>query len=154
MGKFVGMDLHSNNSAVVISDDADRIVYQRRLPHDLAQIRAALAPYREARVGVVIEATLNWYRLVDDRWQPAASGEPCSDHPVRWTEIRRGLRGYRSSRTTSGSGAIAGRNIYPAEGVEAAPTEAQESLTSVPSVCPHAGHANSAAKRQAAAPTP
>ena len=35
--KFSGIDLHSNNSVVLISDEADRIVYQKRLPNDLAQ---------------------------------------------------------------------------------------------------------------------
>jgi transposase len=65
MGKFSGIDLHSNNSVVVVSDDADRVLYQRRLPNDPAQIRAALAPHREDLVGVVIEATYNWYWLVD-----------------------------------------------------------------------------------------
>ena len=34
--KFSGIDLHSNNSVVLISDEADRIVYQKRLPNDLA----------------------------------------------------------------------------------------------------------------------
>ncbi|MGF6666231.1 hypothetical protein QF000_008000 [Paraburkholderia atlantica] len=33
MSKFSGIDLHSNNSVVVVSDDADRVVYQRRLPN-------------------------------------------------------------------------------------------------------------------------
>jgi transposase len=66
MDKFGGIDLHSNNSVVVVSDEADRIIYQRRLPNDLIQIRAALAPYRDELVGVVIEATFNWYWLVDD----------------------------------------------------------------------------------------
>jgi transposase len=66
MNKFSGIDLHSNNSVVVVSDEADRIVYQRRLPNDPVQIRAALAPHREELVGVVIEATFNWYWLVDD----------------------------------------------------------------------------------------
>ena len=42
MNKFCGIDLHSNNSVVVVSDEADRVVYQRRLPNDAAQIRAAL----------------------------------------------------------------------------------------------------------------
>ena len=42
---------------VVVSDEADRVVYQRRLPNDPVQIRAALAPHREDLVGVVIEAT-------------------------------------------------------------------------------------------------
>ncbi|SAK45243.1 hypothetical protein AWB75_00758 [Caballeronia catudaia] len=41
MNKFSGIDLHSNNSVVVVSDDADRVVYQRRLPNDPVQIRAA-----------------------------------------------------------------------------------------------------------------
>jgi hypothetical protein len=44
--KFGGIDLHSNNSVVVVRDDADRVVSQRRLPNDLTQIRAALAPYQ------------------------------------------------------------------------------------------------------------
>jgi transposase len=35
------------------------------LPNDPVQIRAALAPHREDLVGVVIEATYNWYWLVD-----------------------------------------------------------------------------------------
>src|SRR5260370_13131333 len=63
MNKFSGIDLHSNNSVVVVSDDADRVLYQRRLPNDPVQIRAALAPHREDLVGVVIEATYNWYWL-------------------------------------------------------------------------------------------
>ena len=63
--KFSGIDLHSNNSVVLISDEADRIVYQKRLPNDLAQILAALEPHRDELVGVVIESTYNWYWLVD-----------------------------------------------------------------------------------------
>ncbi|MGF6813067.1 transposase [Paraburkholderia sp. Clong3] len=66
MNKFSGIDLHSNNSVVVVSDETDRVVYQRRLPNDALQIRAALAPYRPELVGVVIEATFNWYWLVDE----------------------------------------------------------------------------------------
>ncbi len=57
MKKFSGIDLHSNNSVVVVSDEVDHIVYQRRLPNDALQIRAALAPHREELEGVVIEAT-------------------------------------------------------------------------------------------------
>ena len=40
--KFSGIDLHSNNSVVVVSDEEDRIVYQKRLPNDLQQILTAL----------------------------------------------------------------------------------------------------------------
>jgi len=63
--KFIGIDLHSNNSVVVINDEEDRVVYQKRLPNDLEVIEAALAPHREEAVGVVVESTYNWYWLVD-----------------------------------------------------------------------------------------
>src|SRR5687768_6618630 len=65
MKKFSGIDLHSNNSVVVVSDEEDRIVFQQRLPNDLAVILKALEPHREALVGVVVESTYNWYWLVD-----------------------------------------------------------------------------------------
>ena len=54
------IDLHSSNSVVVVSDEVDHIVYQRRLPNDALRIRAALAPHREELEGLVIEATYNW----------------------------------------------------------------------------------------------
>ena len=43
MRKFIGIDLHSNNSVVVVADDDDRVVYQKRLPNNLESIAAALA---------------------------------------------------------------------------------------------------------------
>jgi hypothetical protein len=78
MDMFGGIDPHSNNSVVVISDEADRIVYQRRLPNDVIQIRAALAPYREELVGVVIEATF-YGRL---GIMQGLSVIPRCDHPI------------------------------------------------------------------------
>ena len=63
--KFSGIDLHSNNSVVVVSDEQDRVVFHRRLPNVLVEIVATLAPYREELRGVVVESTYNWYWLVD-----------------------------------------------------------------------------------------
>jgi transposase len=63
--KYCGIDLHSNNSVVIVSDEEDRIVFNKRLPNDLGQIRAALETHQEELVGVVIESTYNWYWLVD-----------------------------------------------------------------------------------------
>ena len=63
--KYCGIDLHSNNSVVIVSDDEDRIVLQKRLANDLGQIRGALEPHRSELVGVVVESTYNWYWLVD-----------------------------------------------------------------------------------------
>jgi transposase len=63
--KYCGIDLHSNNCVVIISDEEDRIVFNKRLPNDLGQIRAVLEVHREGLAGVVIESTYNWYWLVD-----------------------------------------------------------------------------------------
>ncbi|MFA6063604.1 MAG: transposase [Gallionella sp.] len=62
---FIGIDLHSNNS-VVVTDEAGRIIFQKRLANSLNEILPALAPHREETVGVVVESTYNWYWLVDD----------------------------------------------------------------------------------------
>jgi transposase len=63
--KYSGIDLHSNNSVVVVSDELDRIVCARRLPNELCKVLELLEAYREELVGVVVESTYNWYWLVD-----------------------------------------------------------------------------------------
>ena len=35
--KYSGIDLHSNNSVVVVSDETDRVLVRRRLPNDLGR---------------------------------------------------------------------------------------------------------------------
>jgi transposase len=62
---YCGIDLHGNNSVVVIIDEADRVLYAKRHANDLGQIVSALGPYRAALAGVVVESTYNWYWLVD-----------------------------------------------------------------------------------------
>ena len=63
--KYSGIDLHSNNSVVVVSDECDRISVSRRVPNSLPGVLQVLEPYRDEMVGVVVEATYNWYWLVD-----------------------------------------------------------------------------------------
>jgi transposase len=63
--KYSGIDLHSNNSVVVVTDESDRIIVSRRVPNSLLSVLAVLEPYRHDVVGVVVEATYNWYWLVD-----------------------------------------------------------------------------------------
>jgi len=65
MELYGAMDLHSNNSVVVVPDEEDRVVAKRRLPNDLKTVLAFLEPYRKELVGVVVESTYNWYWLVD-----------------------------------------------------------------------------------------
>ncbi len=59
MKKYVGIDLHSNNSMVVVSDEEDRVIFQKRMANDLKQIEQALAAHRDETVGVVVESTYN-----------------------------------------------------------------------------------------------
>jgi transposase len=63
--KYSGIDLHSNNSMVTITDDEDRVVVEKRLPNELEKIVGLLMPWRDELVGVVVESTYNWYWLVD-----------------------------------------------------------------------------------------
>ncbi len=63
--KYSGIDLHSNNSVVTVTDEADRVVAEKRLPNDLGKIIEFLSPWREELAGVVVESTYNWYWLVD-----------------------------------------------------------------------------------------
>src|SRR5262245_451513 len=63
--KYSGIDLHSNNSVVVVADEQDRVVAEKRLANDLGQIVGFLMPWREELAGVVVESTFNWYWLVD-----------------------------------------------------------------------------------------
>ena len=63
--KYSGIDLHSNNSVVTVTDEGDRVVAEKRLPNDLSKIVAFLLPWRDELAGVVVESTYNWYWLVD-----------------------------------------------------------------------------------------
>jgi transposase len=63
--KYCGIDLHSNNSVVVIIDEADQVIVNRRCRNDLSKIASFLAPHQAELAGVVVESTFNWYWLVD-----------------------------------------------------------------------------------------
>ena len=63
--RFCGIDLHSNNSVVVVTDETDKVLLSRRCPNDLSTILTLLAPHRGELTGVVVESTYNWYWLVD-----------------------------------------------------------------------------------------
>jgi len=65
MKLYCGIDLHSNNSVVVILDEVDKVIYQKKLDNDLALILKQLAVYKNKITAVAIESTFNWYWLVD-----------------------------------------------------------------------------------------
>jgi transposase len=63
--KFCGIDLHSNNSILVITDEMDKRLVTRRCPNDIDTILTVLTPHKADMAGVVVESTYNWYWLVD-----------------------------------------------------------------------------------------
>ncbi|MCG6937313.1 MAG: IS110 family transposase [Gammaproteobacteria bacterium] len=65
MKLYCGIDLHSNNSVVVILDEADKVIYQKKLNNDLFSILQQLSVYKNEITAVAIESTFNWYWLVD-----------------------------------------------------------------------------------------
>lgn len=65
MNKYSGIDLHSNNCVVVVINEDDRVLCEKRVPNNLEQIVALLEPHRGDLKGVVVESTFNWYWLVD-----------------------------------------------------------------------------------------
>ncbi len=65
MRLYCGIDLHSNNSYLVVLNERDEAVYRHRLPNDLQLILERLAPFAEQLSGIAIESTFNWYWLVD-----------------------------------------------------------------------------------------
>lgn len=65
MKLYAAIDLHSNNSVLVVQDEEDRVVCEQRLPNKLSAILPQPAPYKERGQGVAVESTFNWCWLVD-----------------------------------------------------------------------------------------
>ena len=51
-----GIDLHSNNSVIVLTDREDRVLYSKRLDNNLGVILRVLEPYRERIEALVVES--------------------------------------------------------------------------------------------------
>src|SRR5712664_3109914 len=65
MPLYGGIDLHANNSVIVLLNEQDEVIYRKRLPNDLPTILGQLTPYHTEMKGLVVESTYNWYWLVD-----------------------------------------------------------------------------------------
>ena len=65
MPLYGGIDLHANNSVVVLLNDQDQVIYQKRLPNHLSAILEPFTLHHGEVKGVVVESTYNWYWLVD-----------------------------------------------------------------------------------------
>jgi transposase len=66
MTKLYGeIDLHANNSVIVLVDEQEQVVYETRTPNDWSNILSHLCPFQPRIHGLVMESTYNWYWLVD-----------------------------------------------------------------------------------------
>nr|VFK65057.1 MAG: hypothetical protein BECKTUN1418D_GA0071000_13101 [Candidatus Kentron sp. TUN] len=78
MELYGGIDLHSNNNVVVLTDEQDQMLLRRRLPNRLDRVLEELVPYREDIKGLVVESTYNCY----------LSHYPTIDFPRYFTVIK------------------------------------------------------------------
>lgn len=62
---MAGMDLHSNNVVIGITDIEGKRVASKKLPCDLKEVVKFLAPFKKRLAQVAVESTYNWYWLVD-----------------------------------------------------------------------------------------
>lgn len=65
MTHFVAFDLHSDNACGLIIDQSERIVLKKKFNNVMADILAGLLPFKPTISRIVVEATYNWYWLVD-----------------------------------------------------------------------------------------
>jgi transposase len=65
MTHYCGIDLHSNNHVIVVTDNEDKRVLDKRVDNDLQMTLALLKPYRDSLKSIAVESTFNWYWLVD-----------------------------------------------------------------------------------------
>jgi transposase len=65
MPLYGGMDLHANNSVVVLLDAQDQGIYQQHFSNHRPTMVERLAPDHADLKGVVVESTDHWYWLVE-----------------------------------------------------------------------------------------
>ena len=67
MSYYCGIDLHSINHVVCVSDEEDKRLLERKFSNDSsAPLIAVLSEYKTELKAIAIESTFNWYWLVDD----------------------------------------------------------------------------------------
>ena len=65
MKTYCGIDLHSNNNVIVIINEEDTILLERKVSNSLGIVLDALSLIRDPIIGIAVESTYNWYWLVD-----------------------------------------------------------------------------------------
>ena len=61
MPLYGGIDLHANNSVIVLLNEQDEVIYRKRLANDRPTVIDQLDPYHAEMKGLGGESTYNWY---------------------------------------------------------------------------------------------
>jgi transposase len=94
MRLYCGIDLHARDHMVVVIDDSDEVVLEKRLPNELETTVRLLAPLRRGLHAIAVESTFNWYWLVDGL---AAAGHEVKLVNTSAVEQYKGLK-YKDDR--------------------------------------------------------
>jgi transposase len=62
---MAGIDLHSNNAVIALTDMDGKRLGSRKVPCELKEVVKFLAPFKQRLEKVAVESTYNWYWLVD-----------------------------------------------------------------------------------------
>lgn len=65
MALYGSVDLHSTNSYVAVSDEADRLVSHKRLPNKLEELERFFEPFKADLSSIALESTYNGYWVMD-----------------------------------------------------------------------------------------
>ena len=75
MSYYCGIDLHSINHVVCVSDEEDKRLLERKFSNDSsAPLIAVLSEYKTELKAIAIESTFNWYWLAKAGVPPAMPG--------------------------------------------------------------------------------
>ncbi|MDC2890474.1 IS110 family transposase [Psychrosphaera algicola] len=65
MTLYCGIDLHSNNHVIVVIDEEDNKLVNKRIDNNLSTTIELLSPFKNQLHSIAVESTFNWYWLVD-----------------------------------------------------------------------------------------
>ena len=85
MSLYGAIDLHGNNNVMMLIDEQDQVIYQKRLANHLPLVLEQLAPFQAQIKGIAVESTFNWYWLVDGLMEASLSGplgQPVCHSPI------------------------------------------------------------------------
>jgi hypothetical protein len=63
--EYIALDAHKRYSFVSVEDQAGRILYEGRIPHDRGEVQYALQQFSPGSP-VAVETTANWYCIIDE----------------------------------------------------------------------------------------